>query len=483
MGTIDGFNVNNFSDVINLYKNKASDGKVNNNELNSLIKAVYQAGGNITPEQLKELNTLVLADNKIDENEKKFLIGMGAAANEASLTKEKINVKTHDTSSTAPVDSSVQNLISEGFAMRSKLGLKSVDFKQTTYDGAAKAVKSVLPEPVEGFLRDTGVVAFAKDIIMSPEEKKQREADIAASRQNTQRMETQASTIVNEINSFKGAGERSNCVSDVAKRIGAQELVGKDGFKITEDSLKQKTGKNWDTVIPAKYGSDSVGLANTLKGQENKAIVVLGTHSFVFNGIDKTGNMRLLDTSEGSKGREISVSPKTPQMSIFVQGAGDGAKTEGNRSDSLQGEFSVKNFSDFAKAPPTYLNDSVEGGNIRKLFVLLGDKDVGKLDNIYGAIKNKNLTALKSLLSEKGINIGEQELKAMCDKLNTKLNDGGTLINKLENLSKKDFSGDKVYYHVGIQQSPIDLTDYFTKTNPNDMNKVFNDMLQGKVGC
>lgn len=467
------------SDYRNLRNN---DGKLDAKELRQLSNLIVNAGSN--PQAVQALKNEIMQDGRLDDEEKKLLLTIGFSSDESTLNE----IKSHLSPAS---DDSISSLLEKGFKERgqavNKYRAENPNIS-TVRDNASSATNSVI-----GFLKE-----YTPDVVRQGVNKvigRDNTRDSLRVNNTTEaaiyKDDKTMSRFFNEDNMrILSSAEKRDCVNSALKAVG---IVAKNSgsIEINEGNLKKITGKPWDAINVAHYKDNPAKMADLLKGQEGKAIVVVGNHTFVYQGRDPQGNIKVTDPSEHNVKRLIN--KDNPSATVYVQKdvgkGGDGADSNKASNQSAAVGFNAfKASNDKAQVNSADRADkSGESYNIRKLMVLLGDKSQSPTNQkIFAAIENGNLGELQRLLRNQGINIQDQEMKAFMNVMNAPVKEPNgkttTILNDLKSLSSKS-PAERAQYLNGVEFSDINLKDYFTKTNPQTIHSTLHDILCGRDGC
>jgi hypothetical protein len=460
MTGLDGNFINKYKEFT---KPESDGGKgLSENELVKLEKMV--SSGQIDPTAAKALREEIIKGG-ISGTEKQLLLAIGHAlgTDETKLNKFK------EALDSDPVNGQVSNLIDRGFQERKNENKREAN-----------------SSPVETFFREvsdaSGLTTLSKaysaysgvDVsINTPSE----EAD-----QETRQLVSGNAPI------FRNSVEDVDCIKDsltaIADRNPGIFKLGEVPTKaVSQVYLQQVTGQVWDGINVKQSGDN---LKDLLKDQAGKALIVVGAHTFVFEGFDKDNNLKVTDPSDGNKARTID--KNNPAASAFVLGYGDGGTTKALNKGTV-----TQNLKDMVQ-PYNKINASMnsadknndESLNIRKVLSLMGDP--GQKES-FAAVKNfihkGDVNGLKDFLSKKGIKLDTDEVENMITKMREPFIVNGkktSMIDQLENLQKAS-ENDKTHYQFGIQYSDVNLKDFFTRTSCLSMYEVFQDMIAGRDGC
>ncbi len=462
---------------------KRSGGKLDNNELKNLSNQIISAGANNSG-AITALKNEIMADNTIDADEKKLLLTVGFSVDQSDLNQ----IKTHLSPAS---DETVSKLLQKGFEQRdgaiskykstnpniSKMRDMGSDVGNRVLDIAKKYTPEIIKDGVKGLIgHDSSKDNLAFDT--TPE---------AASRTAIQDPHTQAK-FFNDANFTKLGASESTACANAAISSATGKAVSKAGtYVINEGNLKNITGKNWDGVNVSTYANNPTKMKQMLTGQEGKAIVTVGSHTFVFRGFDTQGNLKVTDPSEGDKARLIN--KNNPSASVFIQKTDDNKGGDGALTNMANGQATAKGLNEFRRTnTPQQINSadradhSGESYNVRKLLVLMGDdsqKPVKK--ELFTEMKKSppDINKMKSILTKAGISLEAQEIGAFSTKMRAS---GGAMMQKFEQLDNMS-KAQKSSYLNGVEYSDISLKDYFTRVSTTTIANTFEAMIQGKDGC
>lgn len=441
---------------------------LSNEDLHQLKKdIVYNDKGN----SLKEVNKLkneILKDGKIDDDEAKLLVTVGFSLDESTANE----VKQH-------LSSPTNKYITELFDMGKKAGKEAVETYSTNHN-----IKAGIRDNVDSIAK--GIDSFLGTSVSSVVDNAEEAVKV-----NNQGV---VKKLDDTLKKLQDSAQKNDCVKDSLSEVGFKNVNVKSE-RVTEKFLKEATGKNWDAIELRNYNTDAS--KNLLKGEEGKALVVVGAHTYVFKGFDDKGNLRVTDPSsknQDGKSKSLVIAKDNPGMTVFVQGKGDG-KTTG---DVRFMDKTAKTYDNFVKFYTNDKNTTInysdktdktgESFEVRKLLLLIGDpSNKATANKIFDAIGKNDLNGLKLALSSKKIKIDDQELKAFMTVMNTpmKTEHGKSMLDEMKWLNDNagQWTTSKTRYNVGIAYSDVNLADYFTKTKPEDVYKNFQDILEGKQGC
>ena len=272
---------------------------------------------------------------------------------------------------------------------------------------------------------------------------------------------------------------KDDCVEEtvryMAKKAGVPIDPKKFGAVDINEKFLSSLNKNlkWDGINVAQQNKNGK-LDQLLAGQERKAFVVVGDHTYVFDKIE--GNkLKVVDPANNN--RVVHINKDNLGAAVFVMGKGDGNETTGD----INKKEAVAKFS-FDKNPNE--SDKIgDSANVRKFMANLTNKDV--LDGVEKFAKNPTEGALnefQAVLKAKGINIDSDELRALSTKI-AKPSNGTSVLNELKKLANSPDSNAKTNFDFGIRYSDIPLNSYFVKTDPSQMIKAIQEMKEGRDGC
>jgi hypothetical protein len=441
---------------VNKYIQLKNDGQLTDNKIKELANEVSKASENDTT-ALAKLKNEIFKDGRIDANESKliFMIGFGSDGQNCNEIKKSLS---------NPTDDRVKELFDKGF----DLGQNAV----ASYRG------------------HSGNKATTRDVLNTMTFGLVNSAELEVKENNKGVIKKIDATL----KSLETSSQRTDCVRETIKKITKIDIGTDKSQEVTEKFLNKVTGvtdpaKNgWDAINASKYNKSGKTdkLESLLKGYEDKALVVVGAHTYQFVGFNKAGEMIVRDPSEGNKKKVIS--KDNPSVTVYTQKVngkgGDGGESGRVSPDSTAVGFNAFNRSKSELSSDTY-DKTGESKNIRKLLVLVGDKDQD-LSGLFNAIKSNNLKDVQNILQEKGINISNQELQSFITIMNepVKNDDGKTtnMLSELKSLSTQPKSNQAKYLN-GIEYSDVSLKDYFTKASPQAIFDIFKDMVAGKDGC
>ena len=464
---------------------KKSGGKIDNNELKKLSNLMVSTGNNA--ESINALKNEILNDGTLDAEEKKLLLTIGFSADESTLKE----IQTHLSPAS---DDTVSSLLSKGFAERGKAinaykkenpNLAGARDKGADISNSAIGfVKSMLPDAVR---------KGANNIIGRDNTRESLKVNTTANAGVFSDVKT-TEKFFNDSNFRKlSASESTVCID---KAVGA--IVGKakgsiGSMTLNEGSLKKITGKDWDAMEVAHYKNNPSKMKSLLEGQEGKAIVKVGFHTFVYQGLDNKGNLKVTDPSENNVARLIS--KDNPSATVFVQKV-NGKGGDGAESNVASTQKAAKGFNAFKAAnTPENINSadradkSGESFNVRKLLVLLGDKDQkGAANKIFDELKkpNPNINVLKAVLNSSGIKLENQEIQAFATMMKKPVKaESGRSTTMLEQFAKiaEKPNSERANYLNGVEYSDISLKDYFTRVEPQNIANTLQGMIKGCDGC
>lgn len=462
------------------------DGKLDAKDLKQLSTLIVNSAG--SQGAIKALQNEIMADGRLDDNEKKLLLTIGFSVDAESLQQIKSNLM-------PPSDDAISRLLNKGFAQRRE----AIETYQKENPNITTARDN---------LTDAGNAVIRGIKFITPDWLR-RGANYVMGRDNTKAeakfFNTGEAAIYNDqrtMNRFfnesnlsiLSASERTDCVNNALHSIGVVTKKQNLGsVEINEASLKRMTGKEWDSVNVAHYKNDNAKMRDLLRGQEGKAIVVVGSHTFVFQGFDPKGNLKVTDPSENNIPRLINKDNQS--ATVYIQKV-DGKGGDGAVSNKASNQAAAVGFNTFKDRNSTDRINSAdrsdrtdESYNIRKLLVLVGDKGQKQLtDKVFDAIQRKDVNSLKSLLDNAGVTLQPQELRAFITMMNSNVRgeDGKstTMLDALKELTNKPNNNSaQAKYLNGVEYSDISLKDYFTKTNPQTIYNTFQDMIHGRDGC
>lgn len=493
MSGIDNNFVNKYIEFkTNDNKGLGADNTLSEAELNTLKRMAK--GGNIDPKAAERLRNFIInntSDSTISEDDRKLLLTLGAAIDNASqlkdlklaLGKDKVSTNAPKSANIDPSSSTISDLLDRGFS--EKLGSESKyrsehEIKSALRDKLSNAANMVM----DALFMSHG---------MSKPEALRVESTVEASRSLLQ----EGISMLDDF--LLSSGEKVSCISSALN-----DISEKAGFnvkdiperKLSQNFLKQATGKDWDGINIAQQNKNGK-LEELLNPNKDKALVVVGTHTFVFKGF-KDGKLEVTDPSDANKTRYIN--KDNPAAVVYVLGKGDGADGKPGGTNAVLDKSKVikpynqidgiKNLSSADRA-----DNTGESWNIRKVLSGLGDiKFLNKVQS-FAEQYNKSspqgkeaiIKKLQEFLSkEMGVSLDTQELRAMIQRLTVPVTVDGKTTTVLEQIKSTVLNGSseqKNNYTFGIQYSDINLKDYFTNTSPEDMLRVLKCMIEGKEGC
>ncbi|MFN4150379.1 MAG: hypothetical protein ACK4IX_05505 [Candidatus Sericytochromatia bacterium] len=331
-----------------------------------------------------------------------------------------------------------------------------------------------------------GVAGWNKDFGISDTEK----AQIAKSVETDKKINLHKADKAFTFSAF----ENVQCVDKALTHIGLPNKAPKDkAVDVSEKSLNNLTGKNWDAVNI----SESKDLANVLKPN---SLITDGGHAYVFKGIDsKTGKINVFDPSTG---KDKTFSKDNKAITAFVQGTGDGNKT--GAADATRSVMSFNNVKPLDEDNGT----GSESFAIRKALVFMSDPSQSAKFNsfkqkIEGVNKSdfsdQSVQDLSNFLKSNGMGaISERDVRGMVSVLTAKTKPnaemGGkeNLLDMFDWLNNPHPSGQLTQNQTrvmsAVEYSNIDLSNYFsTFKSPEDkadkMSQILNEMMKGKCGC
>lgn len=436
------------------------NGNISNEQAKSIANRAMSS-----KENLEALSKEIMADGRVDENEAKVITMVGFYTDEAN----KQDVKSHFTQ---PNDSVISDLFEKGF----ELG-----------DKAVKSYKS--HSGTKAWLRDIGSAMTGGLINSASKEVKENNQGVMRNLNAT-------------LDSLRTSCERTDCVRVTLKRITGIDIGTDQAQEVTETYLNKVTGvkdkdKNgWDAINASKYNKDGKNgdlqkllapyQATNGEKTNGKALIVVGAHTYQFVGFNKDGHMIVKDPSDNNRSKVIG--KDNPSVTVYVQRV-DGKGGDGGVTGRISPDSTAKGFNEFKRAGVSLSSDrmdnSGESKQVRKLLVLMGDKDQNN-KALFDAIKSGKVSEVQKILKSKDINISDQEIKAFISVMNTKLSNGSTMIKEFEKMLSDNSDGAfsrRCKYLNGIEYSDISLKDYFTKTKPEAVFDIFKDMCHGRDGC
>lgn len=462
---MDGLNnnfINKYKEFIGNEKNSVSGNKLSPDEIQKLEQMV--SSGQIDPAAAAKLKEEIIKDG-ISPEERKLLLAIGHSITDSTKLNQFKQALDSD-----PVNGQIANLINTGFETRK-----------------SEIARESAGSPIESFFRNlgdkTGVTAAYNATygrIYGTVNTSEQEA-----------AEETRTLISANAPVFNNSVEDVDCIKDSLSAIAARnpgifKLGDVPTRAVSQVFLMQATNKIWDG-INIKESNDLGHLKNVLnKDQEGKALIVVGAHTFVFEGFDDEGKLKVTDPSDGNKPRTID--KDNPAASAFVLGYGDGIETRAlnKGSDTSNLQEMVKPYKDINAKMNSADKDNEESLNIRKLLSLMGDStQKTAFNDIKKLVNSGNVAGLKNYLSNKGIKLDSDELANMIVKMKAPIIVNGqttNMLNQLENLQNSP-ANDKTRYQFGIQYSDVNLKDFFTRTSAGAMNEVFQDMIAGRDGC
>jgi hypothetical protein len=467
---MDGLN-NNFINKYHEFVGGKSEGgkELSENELKHLEKMI--SSGDISPEAAKALRDEIVKGG-INDQEKELLIAMGHAMNsEAKLEKYQ---KALDVN---PTSGQISNLLERGFQERkNELSRESNSSPKESF---MRNVSDMLG--VTSLTKVVGAVTGNDTYVLNSA---QEEAD-----EETRNLVASKSKI------FSNSVEDVDCIKDslnfiAEKNPGLFKLNKVDTKAVSQISLIQATGKVWDGVniseaaVKDKDPNDKNSLHNLLKDQVGKALIVVGSHTFVFDGFDAKGNLNVIDPSDGKKSRTID--KNNPAASAYVMGYGDGSATRGlnKGSDTTNIHAMLKPYSQVSPEMNSADKGNPESNNVRKLFSFMSDPaEKAGFAAMEKFVNNNDAKGLQKFLAAKGIHLDMDELQNMILKMKEPLDGKGTtMMDKMRNLQNAS-ENDRTRFRFAIQFSDVNMSDFFTRTSAAAMNEVFGDMIEGRDGC
>lgn len=463
---------------------KGNDNKLNAQDLKQLSNLIINSAGSSA--SIKDLQKEIMADGRLDDEEKKLLLTIGFSVDAESLQTIKSNLM-------PPSDEAISNLLNKGFSERSQ-AIKTYEKENPNITKARDS------------LTDAGNTVIRGIKFITPDWAR-KGANWVMGRDNSKSevkfFDTAQASIYNDAKTMNrffneenlrvlSASERTDCVDNALRSVGV--ITNKQNLgsvEINEGSLKKMTGKDWDAVNVAHYKNNPNQMKSLLNGQEGKAILTVGAHTFVFQGFDTQGNLKVTDPSERNIPRLIN--KDNPSATVFIQKE-NGKGGDGAKSNKASNEAAAVGFNTFkANNNDSKINSadradrSGESFNIRKLLVLVGDKGQASVSRkIFEAIEKNDLQTLVDTLTSNGISLQPQEAKAFINMMKTKVKseDGKqtNMLDALKNLGNQSASAQAKYLN-GVEYSDISLKDYFTKTNPQTIFNTFQDMIHGRDGC
>ncbi len=181
-------------------------------------------------------------------------------------------------------------------------------------------------------------------------------------------------------------------------------------------------------------------------------------------GGGKKGEALNKNAKDSHAGGEAKVKPEGSAISAVAKGiaAGVAAAVKNKGSESENVKELMKVMLDSSKKPPL-MNEIA--------------------DIVKGYDKNPDATVskLQDLLKKNGVKLDSEELHGMCITLNDKV-DGKSLMQNILDMPKpsKEQNG-KV--QTNIQNTKIDLTDFFTSGDAKNIKQQIENVLAGKGGC
>lgn len=441
------------------YNRLKKDGNLSSDDIKKLSELAKNS--NI---DLNVLKSEIFKDSIIDDNEKKLLLTIGFSSDQENLSSE---IKKHETD---PKSTAISNLLEAG--MKEK---KSAN------------VLIRIGEEIDN------------DSTMNPYEKPEKKAEISVKEQVENRVFNEISSLDNK---FSKSASETDCIEKALRVVEGNQTLDFDGNKkfdytkikegkLSEEMLKNATGRNWDSIDVSSYKNNPEALISLMLSAEvgvNGAMISVGQHVYMFQYIDKDNNIVAYDPSDREL-RSVTINPKNQNATIFVMGEGDKNKTEQKAPDAS----SIIKFSKISSLKGINSSDkndkTGESWEIRKLMTLMADPSEKETFNkivklIQGG--NNSIKELQSLLESKGIKIDSQELRAMVKRMTEeiKLPDGSktSMLEQFKNLQTSS-AETKNNFLIGVQYSDVNLTDYFTSTNSKSMYDVFQKMIQGREGC
>lgn len=475
-------------------KTLSDDNALSEKELN-ILKEMAKSG-NIDPESAQKLKELIINnknDFTINEDDRKLLLTLGASVDNrgklnnfiSALGTDKTKTSSHKSSEQDPTNSTISDLLEKGFT--EKLGSEN---RYREENSILSALRDVYAEPIN-FISD---VLFMTQGIKKPDV-----LDVNTTEQASESYLQKGISMLQDY--LLGSAEKNGCIKTALEGIST-----KAGFsvkdmperKLSQKFLKEATGKEWDGINIAEQNKKG-NLENLLNPHKDKALVVVGTHTFVFKGF-KDGKLEVTDPSDDNKIRFIN--KDNPAAVVYVLGKGDGTINDKDGTNAVLDKKSIIKPFDKMDSIKTLnsadrADKTSESWNIRK--VLSGMSNIKFLDKIsdfaeqFNKVKentdkaNSVVNSLKRfLMNEMKVELDSQEIKAMIDRLTSKIGNDKEQTTVLDEIRKNVSSGNseqKNNYSFGIQYSDVNLKDYFTNTSPSDMLRVLKEMIEGKEGC
>lgn len=476
-------------------KKIGDDNTLSEKELNILKEMAKD--GDIDPKSAQRLKEFIINntnDSTINEDDRKLLLTLGSSANDktklnnfiTALGSDKTSASNHKKSNEDPTNSTISDLLEKGFT--EKLG--SEERYRTKHD-IISTFRDAYAEPLN----------FISDILfMTQGVKKPEVFDINTTKEASQSFLQKGISMLEDY--LLGAAEKNSCIS-----MALEEISTKIGFKIndiperklSQNFLKEATGREWDGINISEQNKKG-NIESLLNSHKDKALIVVGTHTFVFKGF-KDGKIQVTDPSDGNKTRLIN--KDNPAAVVYVIGKGDGAAgNNGGTNAVLNKQSIIKPFDKMDNIKNLNSSDredsTGESWNIRKVLSGMGNSTflnkISDFSNQFNQVKNDSnksndvINNFKNFLSkEMKIELDPQEIKAMIERLTSKIgvepNQTSVLDEISKNVSNSNNKEQKNNYSFGIQYSDVNLKDYFTNTKPIDMLRVFKEMIEGKEGC
>lgn len=474
--------------------NISDDNTLSQKELN-ILKEMAQSG-NIDTESAKKLKDLIINnrnDFTINEDDRKLLLTLGSSVDNrgklnnfiSALGSDKTKTSNHKISEQDPTNSTIADLLEKGFTEK-----LSSETRYREENSVLSALRDAYAEPIN----------FVADVLfMTQGVKKPEVFDVNTTEEASESYLQKGISMLQDF--LLSSAEKNSCISSALK-----EISSKAGFsvkdmperKLSQKFLKEATGKDWDGINIAEQNKKG-NLEKLLTPNKDKALIVVGTHTFVFKGF-KDGKLQVTDPSDNNKIRLIN--KDNPAAVVYVLGKGDGTINDKDGTNAVLDKKSIiKTFDKIDSIKTLNSTDrddkTGESWNIRK--VLSGMANIKFLDKIssfadeFNKVKdnpdkgNIIVNSLKKFLTnEMKVELDSQEIKAMIERLTSKIGNDKEQTTVLDEIRKNVSSGNseqKSNYSFGIQYSDVNLKDYFTNTSPTDMLRVLKEMIEGKEGC
>ncbi|MFN8673447.1 MAG: hypothetical protein U0457_15355 [Candidatus Sericytochromatia bacterium] len=476
---------------VNEYKNLFSSTQNGKNvpteeQIKKLVDSIKS--GNNDPKAIGEFRDLIAKDKNISNLEKKVLNLIGATLDQKSLNTiikdlESVSQKVkgilyHDSN---PINDSIKDLMERGRSQANNAGerYKEDHNIKSKIREKASEINTGIKESIH-LLKNSNIFANLVAKAIPTETKKAIMEQIrVVSNDEAGENELKTQLLSDKAEYAKESMEKDDCVGEVVRYMskkGGLAINPKDfnSAEVTEAYLNS-LNKNikWDGINIAQQNKNGK-LDQLLAGQERKALVVVGNHTFVLDGVEKD-RLRVVDPANNN--RTVFINKNNPGAAVFVIGQGDGNQTTGK----IDKEKAIKEFS--YDKDPNYSDTKGDSKEIRQFMDNLANPAFLNLVDKYATefARNPNDTSINKLQAELkkfGIELNADELKAMAFKLTAKVGNT-TPLNELKNLSKQDTTN----FKFGIEYSDIPLSGYFIKTSPEAIIAGIKDLKAGRDGC